>query len=319
MKQAFRRVGVLAALVTTYVFLVASSAQAEPFVVGDVFAGVASGNVAHFSSTGVLKATYNIGASGFTTGMAFDGSGNLYVTGLSANTLAKFDTNGNLLNANVAAGLSTPESVVFDQAGNFYVGNLGNGIRKYDATGTFVGTVINERVDWLDLSADQSKFVYGQEGNVVKTVSNGTPGVAGANFASGLSSAFAMRYLSDGGLLVADYFNVKRFDAAGTLIKTYDVGTEDSWFSLNLDSDGTSFWSGNFSTGNAYKFDIATGNMLFSFNAIAGASRLFGLAVYGEITEGGPPPQTGTPDAGSTAALLALAFAAAGCLRSKMR
>lgn len=295
--------------------------HAAAFAYGDIFASVSNGDVKHFSSAGALKGTYNIGNTGYTTGMAFDGGGNLYVTGFSANTLAKFDTNGVLLNANVAAGLSTPESVVFDQAGNFYVGNLGNGIRKYNSAGTFQGTVISTRVDFFDLSADQSKFVFGQEGSAVLTVSNALPGVSGANFASGLTNAFAMRYLPDGGLLVADYNNVKRFNAAGVLIQTYDNVADGTWFSLNLDPDGTSFWSGNFATGMAYKFDINSGAQLATLNTGVGGNRLYGLAVFGEKTQGGPPPpptEHGVPDAGSSVLLLGLALSAITLVRRKI-
>ena len=126
------------------------------FQAGDLFVSVGDGEVLRYDSGGTLKQTLNTGTSGFTTGMAFDAAGNLYVTTFGSNTLVQFNPSGTLTNSNVAAGLSTPESVVFDAAGDFYVGNLGNGIRKYNAAGTFLGTVINTRVDWFDLSADQT-------------------------------------------------------------------------------------------------------------------------------------------------------------------
>ena len=107
-----------------------TAASAVTFQEGDIFASVNNGNVAHYDSAGNFIETLNIGASGFTTGSAFDAAGNLYVTGFSANTLAKFDNDGNLTTANlVSAGLGTPESVVFDMAGNIYVGNLSTGIQ----------------------------------------------------------------------------------------------------------------------------------------------------------------------------------------------
>jgi hypothetical protein len=270
--------------------------EAAPYVVGDVFAGVASGNVNHYSSTGVLKGTYNIGASGFTTGMAFDGAGNLYVTGFSDNTLAQFNNSGTLLNPNFAAGLSAPESVLFDKTGNLFVGNVINGIQKYDATGAFLGTVTNARTDWIDLSADQGTFVYTQEGANILTVSNGLPGVSGPDFASGFAGsdrAFALRFLPAGGLLLADGVDIKRFNAAGNLIQNYDKMGQNDWFSLNLDPDGVTFWSGDLATGNISRFNIATGADVFDFNTGTGSNTLFGLAVFGEITTGTvPEPST---------------------------
>src|SRR4029079_18324894 len=112
--------------------------------------------------------------------------------------------------------------------------------------------------DWIDLASDQCTMFYGFEGSTVERfdVCTNTPLTT---FATGLSQAFAMRLLPGGGLLVADRTEVKRFDAGGNLIQTYDAAGEDSWFALNLDPNGTSFWSGNFDTGNFYKINIASG------------------------------------------------------------
>jgi hypothetical protein len=263
---------------------------AIPFQLGDVFASVGNGEVDHFRNDGTFVQTLNTTNGGFTTGAAFDASNNLYVTNFSSNRVAVFDSNGTLTNADFAAGLSTPESVVFDTAGNMYVGNLGNGIRKYTAGGVFVGTVINTRVDFFDLTADQSTFRFGQEGSSVLTVSNDIPGTSGAAFAGGLSQAFAMRILPDGGMLVADNANVKRFNAAGVQTQTYDLAGVDAWFALNLAADGTSFWSGSFNDGILRKFDIDSGTHLDTIDTGCGSSCLFGVAILGELTVGGPGP-----------------------------
>ncbi len=278
------------------IFASVNNAQAA-FQTGDIFAAVNSGNINRYDSTGTFLETLNIGSSGYTTGMAFDASGNLYATGFSASRVAKFDTNGTLLNSNyLTTGLSTPESIVFDNSGNIYVGNLGSGIQKYDMSGNYVGNVIGNRVDWFDLTADQSTFYYGQEGTAVKTVSNGIPGTPGADFATGLQNAFAMRVLADNGLLVADRGDVKRFDSSGTLIQTYDVAGVDGWFALNLDPDATSFWSGSYSNDTLYKFDILAGNLLQTISTTGSSSNLYGVAVFGEITAGGPGPGHVVPE-----------------------
>ena len=108
----------------------------------------------------------------------------------------------------------------------------------------------------------------------------------GPDFATGLpgSIAYAHRILPDAGELVADTESIVRLDAGGSVVQTYDIPGEDSWFALNLDPDGTSFWSADFLTSNVYHFDIATGLMLGSFSTGTAANTVFGLAVKGELT-----------------------------------
>jgi hypothetical protein len=93
-----------------------------------------------------------------------------------------------------------------------------------------------------------------------------------------------MRILGDGGLLVADQINVKRFNADGSVNMTYDLAGVDGWFALNLDPDGTSFWSGSFINDTFYKFDIASGTKLDEVNTGLNGGNLYGLVVYGEQT-----------------------------------
>jgi hypothetical protein len=108
-----------------------------------------------------------------------------------------------------------------------------------------------------------------------------------SNFATGLGDrAFALRIRPNGEVLLANGGNILRLDANGNVIQNYDQTGENSWFALNLDPDGTSFWSADFGTGNVYRFDIATGNVLRMFNSGA-PGNTFGLAVFGEITVGG--------------------------------
>lgn len=268
--------------------VVSTTANAVPFAIGDVFAGVNNGRVQHYDDSGNLLETLDTGVGGYTTGMSFDSTGNLYVTNFSVGSISKFDTSGNLLDANFVTGLATPESIVFDNNGDFYVSQVfGSTVKKYDADGNFLTDInVGRRTDWIDLAADQTTLLYGNEGRTIYSHDVNTD-TANADFATlgGSGEAFAMRILSDGGLLVADESNIKRLDSAGNLIQTYDAGI-DEWFALNLDPDGTSFWSGSFGNDTFYQFDIATGNLLQSVATGFSGNNLYGLAVAGEITAG---------------------------------
>jgi len=298
--------------------LSASSASAATWNVGDVFASTGSGQVKVFTSAGVLKETLNTGEGGFTTGSTFDAAGNFYVTGFSGGTVSRFELTHPHAEVNYDTGLPTPESVVFNATGHLFVGNVGGGIQEFqDANNDGVGEAVDTyaagvRIDFMDLAADQTTMFFGQEGSSIRRWDLTTDTDAG-NFCTGCTvNAFSMRILGDGGLLVADRNDVKRFNSAGVLIQSYDAAGENGWFALNLDPDGTSFWSGNFGTDNIYRFDIATGAQLGSFNAAAGGN-LFGLAVFGEITQGiGAGPGSGPGTAPEPASLLLLGLGAAG-------
>ena len=98
-----------------------------------------------------------------------------------------------------------------------------------------------------------------------------------------------------GGLLVADGAEIKRLeDAAGDVIQRYDVGNRDSWFALNLDPDGQSFWATDHEADQVVRFDIDTGNMVQSFTAGPGDT-VFGVCLKGELTAGIPQVESIMP------------------------
>ena len=259
-----------------------SSDSFAQYQTGDVFVAVANGQVQWRQPNGTLVQTLNTGQGGYTTGMALDTGNNLYVTNFSASTVSKFDNSGNLIGL-FGSGYGTPESIVFDNQSNVYVGNLGAGIRKFDYNGNFLGTV-GPNTDFFDLQADQCTALITHEGSVINrhNLCTNTPMT---DFANGISGqAYALRIRTNGEVLLADGGVIRRFNSAGVEIQTYDATGQNSWFALNLDPDGTSFWSADFSTSDVYRFDIATGSVITSFNTGTGSSTVFGLAVAGEIT-----------------------------------
>ncbi len=254
-----------------------------------VFVGVNNGQVKQFGKDGSPMATLNTNLGGSTTGMAFDAFSNLYVADFTANAVSKFPGLG------PAAGFGSgynckPESIVFDHAGNAYVGETGcsHAIVKLDPYGTITAVyqpaVEQQGTDWIDLASDQCTIYYTSQGPSVLrfnvcTRQQMTP------LTSQLTEGLALRILPDGGVVVADLKNIKRFDASGKLLQSYDATGEDCWSGLTLDSDGTSFWATDYCTSDVARFDLDKGTLIFKFNAGAAPNNVFGIQTFA-------PPQT---------------------------
>ena len=270
---------------------VAGAAEANTFQEGDVFAAVGDGKVRHFRPDGTIVATYDTGVpGGEDAGMAFDEASYLYLAHFDANQVFQFDTSGSLVGPFGEEFDVHPESIVIDDAGHVFVGHAdGDGdVLMFDRTGKLLKRfdLETERrgTDWIDLAADQKTLFYTSEGYYVKRFDitnerqlsdfneNPLPG----------STAYALRILPNGEVIVADTEVIVRLNKEGELVKQYDVPGEDEWFAVNLDPDGKTFWSGNLGTGQVYQFDIQSGEVLHSWNANA-ISSLSGLAVFGEI------------------------------------
>jgi len=101
-------------------------------------------------------------------------------------------------------------------------------------------------------------------------------------------TAFALRILPDGGVLVADTQSVIRLDISGNIIRTYPSPVSGATlFALNRDPDNTSFWTGDLNGGKMFKIDIATGAVLMTIDTTQHGNfvALGGITVFGEQTE----------------------------------
>ena len=270
----------------------ASTVQASgvPFKAGDVLAGAGAGTIKHFDPNGNLLDTLETtSGSDEDTGMCFDASGNLYSTNFEANTMSKFDSNGNLLMASFGSGFETnPESCVFNVAGNVFVGQAdGSGkILEFNPSGEPLASFAPERqdrgTDWIDLAADGCTIHYTSEGSSIKAF-NVCTNEQLPDVATGLPGpCYGHRILSDGSELVACSRVVEHVSPTGEILHTYEPGGS-VLFALNLDPDGTSFWTADLPSGEIWRIDIATGEVLTHFNAAAPVD-VAGLTVVGELT-----------------------------------
>jgi hypothetical protein len=281
--------------------LAAGATASTTWAIGDVFAGVGGGQYKVYTNGGVFKETISDGLGGFTTGCSFNPAlDKLYTTNFSSTTTTVVvynDASPHAITQTIntgAQGGRSAESIVFAANGDFYVGHAdGNrDIQRYNSAGAYQQSydVATEArgSDWIDLAADQKTMYYTSEGRLVKRYDVSGAGAQLANFATlpGAGNAFALRLLppgdGSGGLLVADAGTVKRLDSSGSVVQTYDAGTNNSWFALNLDPNGTSFWAGSYDTNTFYRFNIASGAV--EIGPIASGGSLFGLCVKGELT-----------------------------------
>lgn len=265
-----------------------------PFVLGNVMAAVGNGSVKHFTPIGTLLDTL-VGGTGssYTTGMAFDVAGNLYVTTFSSGTVDKYDIGGNFLGAFISGLSGAPESLAFDALGNLYVGGPVMSVFKYDPAGNFLASFGTGRSDWIDLAADQCTIIYTDEGVVIKrfNVCTNTPL---PNFATLPGGAFALRIRPNGEVIVAASGAAYQLDSTGAILQTYTIPGASLLFGMNLDPDNTTFWTGDLNTGVINRVNIATGAIVTTYNS-APFTSLAGLAVIGEIRVADPTP-TPTPE-----------------------
>ena len=317
-------------LLQSFIFAVAASpAFAVSIPTGSVAVAVGNSQVKVFSPTGTLLETLNDGSgTSFTTGMAFDSSGSLFVTNFGAGNISKFNASGALVSSSYMTASNNPESILINQAGNFLVGGSGaNTILQYSAAGgaptatyTVQGGNGTGGTDWIDLAADQKTILYDGEGTTILSYNLATH-TQNANFATNLTrSVFALRIIPSGpfagDVLAADSTGAILLDPTGKVIKTYALpGNDGSDFALNLDPNGLDFWTAD-PSGTVWEVNIATGKIDNQFSSGSGST--FGLVVSGELTAGGPPTTSVTPEPG-TLTLLGTGILGLAGLRRRFR
>ncbi len=262
-----------------------SSPVAQTVTVNDnpvLFVGISGGQVAQFSRSGSQQAMLNSNQGGSMTGMAFDAAENLYSTDFTADTVSRFSGNDTPMGTFGSGYNCKPESIVFDQAGNAYVGQTGcsHALLKFDAYGNLEAaysvTTEQEGSDWIDLAPDQCTIYYTSQGASILRY-NVCSKQQLSPFATGLNTALAVKILPDGSVLVAEKQDIVRFDSAGRKIMTYNASGENCWVGLALDSDNASFWASDYCSSDVVQFNINSGNEVSKFNSGTAANTVYGL------------------------------------------
>jgi hypothetical protein len=277
-----------------------------------VAAGSGDAGVRRLTSGGLYLDTFDTGIfGGFNpnTGVCFAPDGKVLATRFAQNSAGArlFSRHGALLIANFGAqpGLffNSHESCVYDAAGNVYIGQAGFNaqqtdaqvpVLKFDRNGLlldrFVVPTGTRGTDWIELSADQCTLYYTSEDTTVRRYNLCTR-TALPPLITTLTPPFcyALRLRPNSELMVACQDAVHRVSAQGVNLQTYtrqSIGENNAQglFALNLDPDGSSFWTAGALSGMVYRVDIASGAVLTAFasGASGGAS---GLAVYDELSE----------------------------------
>jgi hypothetical protein len=294
-----------------------ASAAGVPYVPGDVFAADANGLIHHYNPTGVLVDTLNTGSnSAEESGMCFGEMGRLRSTNFDANNMTLFDNMGNVVTFPWGSGFNQhPESCVLNAAGDIYVGQADGAkdVLKFNTSGTLLAsynvTTGPRGSDWIDLAADQCTLYYTSEGPTIRrfnVCTNTQLSDFATNFtqAGGTTDCYALRIRTNGEVMVACHDRIYRLSATGAVIQTYPASTygENYFFALNLDPDGSTFWSAGIFSGKVYRIDIAGGLLVTQFPT---GGLVGGLAVFGEITAARPPasldlePKTATNTVGT--------------------
>jgi PKD repeat protein len=279
-----------------------------------LFVGVSNGQIKQFDLSGNVLNTLNTGRGGSVTGMSFDWMHNLYVTDFTANSVTKFAGSGTVVGDFGAGYNCKPESIVFDGAGDAYVGETGcsHALLKFDSYGnllaSFQVTTETEGSDWIDLAADQCTILYTSQGTSVFRF-NACTNQQEPTLTTSLNTGLGLRILPDGGALVANKQDIVRLDSGGRVITRYNSPGESCWVSLTVDPDGESFWAVDYCSSDIVRFEIASGNQLTKFNSGTPTQTVFGIAMRGptiETTPAGPliaSPATISVAAGQSASL----------------
>ena len=266
-----------------------SPAGPSAFQTGDIMLSMSNGGVQwrrhDFTLVKVLTSAhgfFDTPDAGQAKGMAFDSSGNFYVThwygtqllggGDYGNDVVWFDRYGNGSTYFGSGYSCNPTSILFDASGNAYVGHAdcSTQVLKFDSSGNPLAqyslAVENRGTEHIVLDPNQCTMYYTSEGGDVKqfNVCSNTqmPNFNTAPLPDAAEGGQQFALLPGGGMLVADFSVIAMLGPSGNLVTTYGISPGHCWLGMALDPDGTSFWASDWCSSVITRFDMATGSVI---------------------------------------------------------
>ncbi len=262
MKRTYRAALALASILALHCGT--SSARADLLAVD-----FTSGFIYRFPLDGA-RFTYTAGLNG-AEGLAFDASGNFFVSETGTGTINKFLTDGT--QTTFATGLNGPASLVFDAAGNLFDADFFGGIIYRftpDGTRTTFATGLSGPANLLFDSGGNLFEADFNTGNIFRF----TPAGARSTFATGTGRPHGLAFDAAGNLFVADFQGgtIFRFTPAGAR-STFATGLNGP-HGIVFDDSGNLF-TADYNTGTIYRFTPAGVRTTFATGMVNPANLIF--------------------------------------------
>jgi len=242
----------------------------------------ASGKIGKYDSTTGSAINQNF-ITGLNTphAMAFDSSLNIYVTGFTNNYVAKYASDGTLINSHyISSGLSNPTGIAVDASGKIFVVENGNNyVSKYNADGSVVNTTfinVATSPDGILISGSDMYVVRWASSAVGKYTTDGATTNASFLSYTGITwRPYNVARDSLGNFYVTGNDRVIKFASDGTLINSNLISFTGA-YGLAIDS-GDNLFVGAYGGSTIAKY--TTNGAVINANFITGVNNVTGIVV----------------------------------------
>jgi len=175
--------------------------------------------------------------------VAFDASGNIYISGYSAGKIYEYSSAGVYIGTfGTGVTMSEPSSIVFDSSGNCYVLDTNNKcIYKFNSAGVYQSTILSGLNLAYGIDIDASNFIYVADDGANTVKKYNTSGALQLSLpTTNLSAPSGVAVDQSGNIYVLNYTSGKvgKYSSAGTLINaSFIAGLTNPWV-ITVDGGG---------------------------------------------------------------------------------